>query len=217
MICFPAGTSDADRFAALQAAELIVSTQARSNAGNSGALRAAAARESVRHCRTGSAQFQALQTSAGSSFANLLLLYCRRSPPRSSIPQPFDVSPIGDRRDHDYAGHLARPDQPVGGGQDAHRRRQYPSYDAASAASAADQMTALTAAAKALLGDDFQIIPEFTVSAAQGAEWANAINASTSGDLFTYLKTTLKIDFPVDEWFYGAARVRQPFAIGNRH
>ena len=32
--------------------------------------------------------------------------------------------------------------------------------------------------------------------------------ASTPGDLFTYLTTTLKIDFPVDEWFYGAARVR---------
>ena len=82
-----------------------------------------------------------------------------------------------------------------------------------SAASPADQVTALTAAAKALLGDDFQIIPEFTVSAAQGAEWANAVNASNSGDLFTYLKTTLKIDFPVDEWFYGAARVRPSAAL----
>src|SRR5437879_7304610 len=48
------------------------------------------------------------------------------------------------------------------------------------------------------------------LSAAQGRERGNAINASTSGDLFTYAKTTLKIDFPVDEWFYGAARVRQP-------
>ena len=71
-------------------------------------------------------------------------------------------------------------------------------------------VTALTAAAKTLLGGDFQIIPEFTVSAAQGTEWANAINASASGDLFKYLKTNLKIDFPADEWFYGAARVRQP-------
>ena len=43
-------------------------------------------------------------------------------------------------------------------------------------------MTALTAAAKALLGDDFQIVPEFTVSAAQGAEWANAVNASNSAN-----------------------------------
>src|SRR5437879_13805413 len=48
------------------------------------------------------------------------------------------------------------------------------------------------------------------LSAAQGRERGNAINASTSGDLFTYAKTTLKVDFPVDEWFYGAARVRQP-------
>jgi hypothetical protein len=67
---------------------------------------------------------------------------------------------------------------------------------------------AIQLAAKRLLGDDFQIVPEFTVSSAQGAEWANAMAASTSGDLFLYLKNTLKIDFPVDEWFYGAARVR---------
>jgi hypothetical protein len=84
---------------------------------------------------------------------------------------------------------------------------------AASATSAADQVTALIAAAKALIGDDFQIIPEFTVSAAQGGEWANAINASISGDLFTYLKTTLNIDFPIDEWFYAAARVREPLRL----
>jgi len=33
---------------------------------------------------------------------------------------------------------------------------------------------------------------------------------STSGNLFQYAKDTLKVDFPIDEWFYGAARVRQP-------
>ena len=61
-----------------------------------------------------------------------------------------------------------------------------------------------------MLGDDFQIVPEFTVSTAQGGEWANAVNASDSNALFTYLKTTLKIDFPVDEWLYTVARVRPP-------
>ena len=71
-------------------------------------------------------------------------------------------------------------------------------------------MTSLTAAAKALFGDDFQVIPEFKLSSAQGAEWLNALQASSSGGLFKYLNTTLNIEFPVDEWFHGAARVRQP-------
>jgi len=82
--------------------------------------------------------------------------------------------------------------------------------EATAAASATDQVAAFTAAAKGLLGDDFMVVPEFTVSTAQGSEWTNAMNASTSGALFTYLKTTLQLDFPIDEWFYGAARVREP-------
>jgi len=79
---------------------------------------------------------------------------------------------------------------------------------AAAATSDADRVQAVQTAAKRLLGDDFQIVPEFTVPAAQGAEWANALAASNGGELFAYLKGAPHVDFPVDEWLYGVARVR---------
>jgi hypothetical protein len=66
----------------------------------------------------------------------------------------------------------------------------------------------LTQAAQALLGDDFRIVPEFSVSDAQADEWKNALGAAQSGELFNYLTGTLGTDFPVDEWLYGVARVR---------
>jgi len=65
----------------------------------------------------------------------------------------------------------------------------------------------LQAGAKAVLGPDFLLIPEFTLNADQGTEWENAFNAS--GTLLDYLTGTLGVDFPVDEWLYGAARVRE--------
>jgi hypothetical protein len=74
--------------------------------------------------------------------------------------------------------------------------------------SATAQTAALVAAAAALFGDDFRIYPEFSLSNTQAGEWTNAVAASTSGALLSYLKTTTNIDEPVDEWLYGVARVR---------
>lgn len=204
----PAATSDADRFAALHAAELIVSTKLDPPPATPALLRAAMLGKAT-PLKNRLALFQLIEANAGSNFAALFSSTLALSTAEFDT-EPFDVSPFGDRaititqdisralssqltvakkRVADANGHLT---------------------DATSAASAADKAVALTAAAKALLGDDFQIIPEFTVSGAQGTEWANAVSASNSGDLFTYLKATLKIDFPADEWLYGAARVREP-------
>ncbi|MDB6107630.1 MAG: hypothetical protein JWO52_7629, partial [Gammaproteobacteria bacterium] len=204
----PAGTSDADRFAALQGAELIVSTKLDPLPATPTLLRAALpAKATVLENRR--AQFQAIQNSSGNSFASLLSSTTALSTAEFDS-QPFDVSTIGDRAitiTQDLSRALASQ-LSVATSRIAAVNGQL--VAATSAASATAKVAALTAAAKALLGDDFQIIPEFTLSAAQGAEWLNAINASNSGDLFTYLKTTLQIDFPIDEWFHGAARVRQP-------
>lgn len=204
----PIGTSDANRFAALQAAELIVSSQLDPLQATPALQRAALPAKGIA-LQNRLAQFQLIQNSSGNSFANLFSSVVALSTLEFDS-QPFDISPIGDRAititqdiSRAVTSHLSVAKTRMTT-VNAHIA------DATAAASPADQVTALTAAAKALLGDDFQMIPEFSVSAAQGAEWANAIDASTSGDLFTYLKTTLKIDFPVDEWFYGAARVRQP-------
>ena len=79
----------------------------------------------------------------------------------------------------------------------------------AAAAQPTAQVRALQAAAKALLGDDTVFIPSFSPAPAQADEVANAIAASTDGELFDHLINTEHVDFPVDEWLYGAARVRE--------
>jgi hypothetical protein len=204
----PNSTSVADRFAALQAAELIVSSKLDPLLATPALVRAAlpAKGNALQNRLT---QFQAIRNSAGNPFSNLLASTMALSTTEFDT-QAFDVSPMGDRAititqdiSRALASQLAAAKARIAA-VNAHLT------EATSATSATDQVAALSAGAKALLGDDFKIIPEFTVPAAQGTEWANALSASTSGDLFTYLKTTLKIDFPVDEWFYGAARVRQP-------
>ncbi|MCW5557782.1 MAG: hypothetical protein KIT22_08120, partial [Verrucomicrobiae bacterium] len=78
----------------------------------------------------------------------------------------------------------------------------------------AAQVKTLEKAAKALLGEDFVIYPEFSLSAPQGDELENAVNASLTGDLFQYLTNPPEPErdpdaFPVDTWLYGIARVRE--------
>ena len=80
-------------------------------------------------------------------------------------------------------------------------------HDAAAQATA--RVEALEGAAKALLGDDFLIIPEFSLGAAHGDEIEKALGASQSGALFDHLENTMQMDFPVDTWLYGVARVRE--------
>lgn len=61
-------------------------------------------------------------------------------------------------------------------------------------------------AAKKLLHDDFKLIPEFTLVTEHAEEWRNALN--DKNNLLRYLQTDKEIDFPVDDWLYGIARVR---------
>jgi hypothetical protein len=68
---------------------------------------------------------------------------------------------------------------------------------------------ALQDAAKALLGEEFQLIPEIEISPDRGAEWEKSLNDSQSGILTNYLTGRVGIDFPIDNWLYGAARVRE--------
>jgi hypothetical protein len=88
---------------------------------------------------------------------------------------------------------------------------QFAAHDASGVA--ADRARALELAAKALLGDDFVIIPQFALTTDQGKELVNALEASRSGALFDHLvhpaaASKVPIDFPVDTWLHGTARVR---------
>ncbi len=64
----------------------------------------------------------------------------------------------------------------------------------------------LTEAARSVLGDEFVLVPSFTLPATQAAEWASAYD--TREALLDYQKNVVKNEFPVDDWLYGAARVR---------
>jgi hypothetical protein len=79
----------------------------------------------------------------------------------------------------------------------------------AAASEATARVKALEATAKALLGDDFLIVPEFNFAPTQAGEVEKALGQSLSGSLFKHLVDTLHMDFPVDTWLYGVARVRE--------
>lgn len=61
-------------------------------------------------------------------------------------------------------------------------------------------------AAKLVFGDEFVMVPSFTVPERQADEWTNAYDGRAS--LLDYQKTVLNNDFSVDDWLSGAARVR---------
>ncbi len=203
----PGNPPDDVRFQALQAAELLISAKLDPLPATPAALRAAlnAKRTAFVDHRN---QFQALLGSTDSSFSTLLASVKALLPISDFDTQPFDVTPFEDRAlvfASDLAtnlqGHLAEINKRRKATQD-----QLDIYDAT--ASSATRVQALQTAAQAMFGTDFKLIPEFELAANQGDEWANALNASTSGALLQYLTETVKIDFPVDEWLYGVARVR---------
>lgn len=73
----------------------------------------------------------------------------------------------------------------------------------------AQKVRLLQEAGKALLGDDFRMIPAFKVGIAAGSEWKNSHDAKNS--LLTYLTTRPEnpLPLPIEEWLHGAARVRE--------
>jgi hypothetical protein len=96
----------------------------------------------------------------------------------------------------DIAGRLARSLAAFG------------THDGATTAQA--RLSALEEAAKAMLGDDFKIVPHFALAPAVATEIGNAHAASLSDAPFAHLAALPEpIDFPVDHWLHGVARVRE--------
>jgi hypothetical protein len=125
----------------------------------------------------------------------------------------FDPEPVAFDKEEDEAISFARQASSVAGvtiGEAARRLASGNDFIAAHGAAARppDRAQALKSAAKALLGDDFEVIPEFGISAEQGDELDNALAHSQSPGFLAHL-APLGIDFPVDTWLYGAARVRE--------
>lgn len=79
--------------------------------------------------------------------------------------------------------------------------------DAGGLASGKEKTERIQQAAKQLFGDDFKVIPQFEVPEKTGAMWLKSYH--NTNQLLSYLKNDLHRDFPVDEWVYSLARVKE--------
>ena len=64
----------------------------------------------------------------------------------------------------------------------------------------------LQTAARSVLGDEMKMVPRFILSDTRGIEFSNCVAGSSA--LLTDLKAGGR-RFPVDDWLYGLARVRE--------
>ncbi len=64
----------------------------------------------------------------------------------------------------------------------------------------------LTEIVTLLFGEDFKIIPEFILNSEHGSELKKSYNSTDQ--ILKYQHTEKASDFPVDDWLYGVARVR---------
>lgn len=69
----------------------------------------------------------------------------------------------------------------------------------------------LTQGARRLLGENFQILPDFRLPEAQAVEWGNAWGLGAEADtaILDYLQAEQGRRWPVEDWFAGIARVRE--------
>ena len=74
-------------------------------------------------------------------------------------------------------------------------------------ASQSKKVSLLTEVVKLLFGEDFKIIPSFQLNPYQASELENSLAGEEQ--LLGYQKNVEQSDFPVDDWLYGIARVRE--------
>jgi hypothetical protein len=203
----PPATPDAARFSALQAAEILLTTALIPVPATPAQLRTAL--DGLRAAFvTRRAQFRTVLHTSSTSFSATLATLTGLLPVTDVDAAGFDVTPLGDRAVllvQDLSASLTSLGKVITARAGA-TQAQLDAHDAAATDSAA--VAALRAAAEALLGEDFQVVPEFRLAKAQADEWANAVSESASGKLLDYLINTAGIGMPVDEWMYGVARVR---------
>ncbi len=210
----PPAATNTERFEFLQRAELIISTTlitpVPTDPTDAIYLNARIAKRTAFDTKRG--QFAALLTTNTTSIITLL------NSVKALLPvDAFDTASIDtdlvDNQIVTFCGDLFRVSAGVRDDADKRLKAAQDQFDAHTAASTSKaQVDALQQAATALLGDDFRIIPEFTLLADHGSEWEKAYAAGNSGDLLKFQTNPLPagrgVDFPVDDWLYGVARVR---------
>jgi hypothetical protein len=68
---------------------------------------------------------------------------------------------------------------------------------------------AVREAGKALFGADFTMVPAFGLPAAQAGELGKALSRAAEPGFIDHLRNNVGVDFPIDEWLCGVARVRE--------
>jgi len=205
----PTGTPADVLMAALREAESAISPTLDPSPATPAALEAAvfAKRTAFDQRRL---QLLAVADSATAGLAPLIAAVRALLPLTSFDVEPFDLADL-EERVVGFAGDLATSVTRLRSELE-HRTAQaaaaLTAHDAAAPGRA--RIDALQEAAQALLGEDFRLIPEFSLPPAQADEWQLAYDTSRAGDLLDHLATATPIDFPVDEWLYGVARVREP-------
>ncbi|MEM9230424.1 MAG: hypothetical protein AAGB10_12530 [Pseudomonadota bacterium] len=83
--------------------------------------------------------------------------------------------------------------------------------EAAAAAEPKSAVAALTKAAEHMFGEDFKVVPSFTLTGPQAQELGTAWGPGPQADtaLLDHLEGTLGRPFPIDDWLHGIARVRE--------
>ncbi len=79
--------------------------------------------------------------------------------------------------------------------------------EAASAADPKERVKLVTEAAEQLFGEGFRVVPRFTLGVGQAAELQQCL--ADGPQLLDHQTHTVGSDFPVDDWLYGVARVRE--------
>ncbi|MGN6814812.1 MAG: hypothetical protein ACTHK3_01835, partial [Solirubrobacterales bacterium] len=205
----PAATPDAERFELLQAAEVLVAAILEPPPSSPAALRTGldGKRAELQAKRD---EFHAVSIADHASFAAALSAARGLLPIAALDLEPFDPEPSADGAvtfAEDLAGTVASLKEELLARQ-KDVKAQLEAHAAATTAPA--KVEALQAAAQALFGESFKLVPEFAYTPEQGSELADAVAAGESGALLSHLTTNVGIERPVEEWLLGAARVRPP-------
>ena len=204
--------SDEQKFLALQMAERLVSTERtdplpalpdafRDDLVNTKRAALAAQRDSFVALRTAAATLSGLHNSIGAATAVIATL----DPAEVKLAEHTKQIVV-------LAQDMARRAVPLIADITARLARVQSQLDAADAeASGKKKAEILTGTAKLLLGENFQIIPDFRLPAMQADEWGNAWGPGPTADqaMLDYLQTDLGRRFPVDDWFAGVAQMRE--------
>jgi hypothetical protein len=200
----PAALDDEKRIAILHEAEALISASATTTFANVGALQAAVALKKS-DFDTKRAEITAF---LGTSPLTYLAAFNAAADLIAGM-EVFDLQPLAITEEQNLlvtlAEDLLKQAQALHAAGTAQSTTAGERLTFATTADPVEQLKAMQEAAVALFGEGFKVLPEFALGAEQALELAQCAGAVSQ--LLAHQKT--KTDFPVDDWLYGVARVRE--------